>query len=137
MTVQVAGIVAGMVIFYPCCAPFAAKHGFYMEDLIVREAFRRKGFGLMLMKAVFCKQAVRLGYTLVKWCVLDWNENAIRFYQNTVGAHYLQDYHLCRLCGDALFSFAHKASTSSALLCLLLVKFINLMNLPKWILFLF
>ncbi|GAU31391.1 hypothetical protein TSUD_19370 [Trifolium subterraneum] len=41
----------------------------------------RKGFGKMLLTAV-AKQAVKMGYGRVEWVVLDWNVNAIKFYED-------------------------------------------------------
>ncbi|GAB4836434.1 hypothetical protein Ancab_001346 [Ancistrocladus abbreviatus] len=99
-------VVAGFVLFFPNYSTFMAKPGFYVEDLFVREYYRRKGFGQMLLTAV-ASQAVKLGYGRVEWCVLDWNVNAIRFYE-MMGAEVLQDWRLCRLTGDALQACGNK-----------------------------
>lgn len=74
-----------------------------MEDVFVRECYRRQGFGGLLMKAV-ANQAVKLGYGRVEWCVLDWNVNAIRFYEK-IGADVMQEWRICRLTGDSLLSY--------------------------------
>ena len=37
----------------------------------------------------------------MEWCVLDWNESAIGFYQK-LGAHVLDDWRVCRLTGAEL-----------------------------------
>lgn len=96
-------VVAGFVLFFPNYSSFLAKPGFYVEDVFVREVYRRKGLGKLLMKAV-ANQAVRLGYGRVEWCVLDWNVNAIRFYE-MIGADVMQEWRICRLTGDALQSY--------------------------------
>lgn len=57
----------------------------------------------MLLTAV-AKQAVKMGYGRVEWTVLDWNLNAINFYED-MGANVLQDWRLCRLTGDNLESY--------------------------------
>lgn len=52
----------------------------YLEDLYVKEAFRRNGVG----KALFenCIEMARLsGYKRITWQVLDWNQPAIDFYK--------------------------------------------------------
>ncbi|CAO2820801.1 unnamed protein product [Amaranthus hypochondriacus] len=95
--------IAGFVLFFPNYSTFLAKPGFYVEDVFVRECYRRKGFGGLLMKAV-ANQAVRLGYGRVEWCVLDWNINAINFYEK-IGADVMQEWRICRLTGDALLSY--------------------------------
>ncbi|KAJ1435915.1 GNAT domain [Sesbania bispinosa] len=91
---------AGFVLFFPNYASFLGKPGFYVEDLFVRECYRRKGFGRMLLSAV-AKQAVKMGYGRVEWIVLDRNVNAIKFYEE-MGANILQEWKLCRLTGEAL-----------------------------------
>ncbi|MED6181952.1 hypothetical protein PIB30_024282 [Stylosanthes scabra] len=72
--------VAAFVLFFPNHSTFLAKPGFYVENLLVRECYKRKGFGKMLLSTV-AKQAVKMGYGKVDWVVLDWNMNAIKFYE--------------------------------------------------------
>eukprot|EP00250_Pteridium_aquilinum_P035150 c8715_g1_i1 orf=174-899(+) len=92
--------VAGFVLFFPNYSTFLAKPGFYIEDLYVRECFRGNGFGSILLKSV-ARLAVELDYGRVEWCVLDWNENAIKFYKG-IGANLLPEWRICRLTGEAL-----------------------------------
>ncbi|KAF8403088.1 hypothetical protein HHK36_011182 [Tetracentron sinense] len=93
-------VVAGFVLFFPNYSTFLAKPGFYVEDLYVRDCYRRRGFGKMLLTAVASK-AVKMGYGRVEWCVLDWNLNAIRFYEE-MGAEVFQEWRICRLTGESL-----------------------------------
>ncbi|GMH11255.1 hypothetical protein Nepgr_013096 [Nepenthes gracilis] len=102
-TAEDGSVVAGYVLFFRNYSSFMGKPGFYIEDLFVRECYRRRGFGKMLLAAV-AEQAVRLGYGRVEWCVLDWNVNAIKFYE-IMGAEVLQEWRLCRLTGDALQAY--------------------------------
>ncbi|CAJ2673482.1 unnamed protein product [Trifolium pratense] len=95
--------VAGFVLFFPNYSTFLGKSGFYVEDLFVRECYRRKGFGKMLLTAV-AKQAVKMGYGRVEWVVLDWNVNAIKFYED-MGAKVMQEWRLCRLTGENLEAY--------------------------------
>ncbi|XP_047315371.1 probable acetyltransferase NATA1-like [Impatiens glandulifera] len=98
-------VVAGFVLFFPNYSSFLAKPGFYIEDIFVRECYRRKGFGKMLLSAV-ATQAAKMGYGRVEWVVLDWNVNAINFYQG-MGAQILPEWRICRLTGDALQAYHH------------------------------
>ncbi|GLT88847.1 hypothetical protein SLE2022_068560 [Rubroshorea leprosula] len=98
-------IVAGFVLFFPNYSTFLAKPGFYVEDLYVRECYRKKGFGRMLLSAV-AKQAVKMGYGRVEWVVLDWNVSAIKFYEQ-MGAQVLHDWRICRLTGEVLQAYDH------------------------------
>ncbi|KAL2326664.1 hypothetical protein Fmac_025722 [Flemingia macrophylla] len=95
--------VVGFVLFFPNYSSFLGKAGFYVEDVFVRECYRRRGMGRMLLSAV-AKQAVKMGYGRVEWVVLDWNVNAIRFYQR-LGARLLEEWRVCRLSGEALSAY--------------------------------
>lgn len=53
---------------------------FYLEDLIVEEAFRNQGFGKQLLDAVI-EFAKSQKFKRVVWQVLDWNQPAIEFYK--------------------------------------------------------
>ncbi|EFJ17571.1 hypothetical protein SELMODRAFT_233690 [Selaginella moellendorffii] len=96
-------IVAGFVLFFPNYSTFLAKPGLYIEDLFVREPYRRQGLGRILLRTV-AKEAANRGLGRVEWCVLDWNENAIKFYQE-MGALVLPEWRICRLTGDALKAY--------------------------------
>ncbi|XP_068646015.1 GCN5-related N-acetyltransferase 8-like [Aristolochia californica] len=96
-------VVVGFVLFFPNYSSFLAKPGFYIEDIFVRESYRRMGFGRMLLSAV-AAQAVKLGLGRVEWCVLDWNINAIKFYED-MGAEVFQEWRICRLTGKALEAY--------------------------------
>ncbi|GLJ42410.1 hypothetical protein SUGI_0878840 [Cryptomeria japonica] len=97
--------VVGFVLFFRNYSSFLAKPGFYIEDIFVREPYRRRGLGTILLKAV-ASQAAKLGFGRVEWCVLDWNVNAIKFYEE-MGAQLLQEWRICRLTGKALEAFGN------------------------------
>lgn len=52
----------------------------YIEDLVVKEQYRRKGVGTMLMEATL-EEARRTNCNGVQWQVLEWNQPAIEFYK--------------------------------------------------------
>lgn len=58
----------------------------------------------MLLSAV-AGQAAKMGFGRVEWCVLDWNVNAIKFYEE-MGADVMQEWRICRLTGDKLQAYA-------------------------------
>ncbi|KAL3838319.1 hypothetical protein ACJIZ3_022910 [Penstemon smallii] len=97
--------VGGFVLFFPNYSTFLAKPGFYIEDIFVRECYRRKGLGKLLLSAV-AKQAATMGYGRVEWVVLDWNVNAINFYEQ-MGAKVLPEWRICRLSGEALTAYGN------------------------------
>lgn len=78
----------------------------HLEDLIVRESDRGKGIGMLLYKEVL-KFAKKEEVKRVNWVVLDWNENAIQFYEKT-GAEVLDDWRLVEMNKDALEIFLNE-----------------------------
>lgn len=52
----------------------------YLEDFVVRDAYRGNGVGQRLFEA-FLEEAKRQKAALVKWQVLDWNEPGLNFYR--------------------------------------------------------
>ena len=93
-------IIVGFVLFFPNYSTFLAKAGYYIEDLYVREPYRGHGYGTILLQTV-AQQAVKRGAEKVEWCVLGWNEKAIKFYKG-LGALVMPEWRMCRLSGLAL-----------------------------------
>ena len=52
----------------------------YLEDIIVTESMRGKGFGKLLLDHTI-EYAKEQGYSGMMWQVLDWNTPAIDFYK--------------------------------------------------------
>lgn len=94
----------GFALFFHNFSTFLGRSGIYLEDLFVRPAHRGKGYGKALL-AHLAKLTVERGCGRLEWVVLDWNEPAIRFYEN-LGAHSLDEWRVFRLTGDALASMA-------------------------------
>ncbi|MDC8770662.1 GNAT family N-acetyltransferase [Roseateles albus] len=92
--------VVGFALFFTNFSTFLAKPGLYLEDLYVRQAHRRTGLGKGLLTRL-AQIANERDYGRFEWSVLDWNEDAIRFYEN-MGASVMPDWRICRLSGDAL-----------------------------------
>jgi GNAT superfamily N-acetyltransferase len=61
-----------------------------LEDLIVTETSKGKGFGTQLY-AAFIEKAYESGVERIEWNVLDWNTPAIGFYEKS-GATVLHDW---------------------------------------------
>ena len=67
----------------------------HLEDLIVSNAMRGLGIGTALLDEVV-KYGHRLGAKRINWEVLDWNENAIAFYEKK-GAIVMRDWDVVQL----------------------------------------
>lgn len=94
------GEVVAFALYFTNFSTFLAKPGLYLEDLYVRPAHRRSGLGKLLLTRL-AQIAVERDYGRFEWSVLDWNEDAIRFYEN-MGASVLPEWRICRLTGEAL-----------------------------------
>lgn len=91
---------AGFALWFRSYSTFLAQPGIYLEDLFVFPEHRGRGLGRRLL-AHLAHTATARGYGRVEWAVLDWNEDAIRFYES-LGARPMGDWTTYRLTGDAL-----------------------------------
>lgn len=101
---EIEGEAVGFALFFTNFSTFLAKPGLYLEDLYVRPAQRRSGLGKGLLNRL-AQIAVERDYGRFEWSVLDWNEDAIRFYEK-MGASVLPEWRICRMTGPALTEFA-------------------------------
>jgi len=95
---------AGFALFFHNYSTFLARPGVYLEDLFVFPRFRGQGLGRRLLAELARITIARAGGRL-EWSVLDWNADAIRFYQS-VGAQAMSDWTVNRVTGDALRALA-------------------------------
>jgi GNAT superfamily N-acetyltransferase len=102
------GQVAGFALFFHNFSTFLAKPGIYLEDLFVRPALRGHGIGTALLVHL-AQVAVQRGCGRLEWSVLDWNVDAIRFYEK-LGARAQDAWTVYRVTGEAL---THLASGES------------------------
>lgn len=72
-------LIVGIALYYFRYSTWKGK-AVYLEDLVVRESERGKGYGQLLLDAII-KEAKRTNSRQVRWQVLDWNEPAINFYK--------------------------------------------------------
>jgi GNAT superfamily N-acetyltransferase len=97
----------GFALFFPSYSTFLTKPGLYLEDLYVEEAHRGVGIGRAIL-ARLAKLAVERGCGRFEWSVLDWNEEAIRFYRK-LGAAPNEGWTLFRVTGDALLRLSDES----------------------------
>jgi len=95
---------AGFALWLPSYSTFLARPGIYLEDLFVFPDFRGRGLGRQLL-ACLARTAIERGCGRLEWAVLDWNVDAIRFYES-VGATGMSDWTTFRVAGPALASLA-------------------------------
>lgn len=108
LTDQPGTTVVGFALFFTNFSTFLAKPGLYLEDLYVQPACRGAGIGKALLQHLGAL-AVARDYGRFEWSVLDWNTNAIRFYEK-MGATVMTEWQICRVTGDRLQAFAAPAA---------------------------
>lgn len=104
---EVDGVVAGFALWFYNYSTFLGRHGIYLEDLFVRPAQRGHGIGKALLSGL-AQRCSDENLGRLQWSVLDWNDDAIRFYES-LGATLDREWLGCRLHGDALTRLAASA----------------------------
>ncbi len=97
---------AGLALFFRSYSTFLARSGIYLEDLFVEPHLRGQGVGRALL-AHLANLAVQSGGQRLEWSVLNWNTDAIRFYES-LGAQGRSEWTVYRLSGDDLESLARE-----------------------------
>ena len=95
-------IIVGMALFYERYSTWKGK-AIHLEDLMVTESKRGIGAGKALYLAVL-KYAFDNNFNRVAWEVLDWNKNAIAFYEST-GAEILEGWQVVHMKANKLKQF--------------------------------
>ncbi len=97
------GRVVAFALFFTNFSTFLALPGLYLEDLYVEPEQRGLGIGRALLEHLARLAATR-GYGRFEWSVLDWNADAIRFYER-MGAAVMPEWRICRIAGETLAAF--------------------------------
>jgi GNAT superfamily N-acetyltransferase len=95
---------AGFALFFHTYSTFLGRRSLWLEDLFVLPAHRRKGCAQSLLRTL-AGLAVERNCGRFEWAVLDWNAQAIAFYQG-LGATVLPDWRIVRVVGPALSMLA-------------------------------
>lgn len=74
------GAVIAIAVWFLNYSTWTGRPGLYLEDLHVDESARGRGVGRALF-AELAREAERRGCARIDWAVLDWNEDAMRFYR--------------------------------------------------------
>lgn len=86
---------AGYAFYFFTYSSFAARRTLYLEDIFISEKFRGKGIGRMFMDKLR-NIAMKNKCGRMEWVVLDWNVNAIKFYEK-YGAKELTEWKTFRM----------------------------------------
>jgi GNAT superfamily N-acetyltransferase len=90
----------GFALFFHTFSTFLARPGLYLEDLFVLPEHRGRGVGRSLLGHL-ARLALERGCGRLEWAVLNWNRDAIRFYER-LGAQPNSEWTVYRVAGEAL-----------------------------------
>lgn len=99
------GNVVGFIMFFHNYSTFVGRAGIYVEDLFVKNEYRGKGYGKILL-AFAAKTAVERNCGRMEWTCLNWNTPALDFYKS-IGAEKMSEWTVHRLSKDTLTNFAN------------------------------
>lgn len=77
---EIDGNIVGHALYFYSYSAFEGGKFLYLEDLYIKEQYRGKGYGKKLFDSVIGK-AKDDDCFCMQWCVLNWNEKALGFYQ--------------------------------------------------------
>jgi GNAT superfamily N-acetyltransferase len=95
-----AGRPVGAAIYYLTFSTWTGRQGIHLEDLFVEPGARRLGVGRALLEAL-ASECRANGYARLEWDVLDWNVDALSFYES-FGAQRMAEWVSYRLAGASL-----------------------------------
>ena len=91
---------AGFALYSYSFSSFRGRPGIYIEDLFVEQSHRGAGIGKALLVHI-ARLSRERGCGRLEWAVLNWNEQAMEFYQD-LGAAPMDEWTTFRLTGEAL-----------------------------------
>ena len=94
----------GYALFFHNFSTFLGRAGIYLEDLYIKPAFRRNGYGEAFLKYL-ARIAVERGCGRLEWSCLDWNRPSIEFYLS-LGAEQMSEWTGYRLTEQKLKNLA-------------------------------
>lgn len=85
----------GFALFFHNFSTFVGRAGLYLEDIFVKNEYRKKGYGKALFKKL-AEIALERNCGRMEWVCLDWNKPSIDFYMS-LGAKPMNEWTLYRL----------------------------------------
>ena len=98
------GVGVGYALYFYNFSTFLGRAGIYLEDLYVRPAYRKRGYGKTLLRKL-AQIAQAEGCGRLEWSCLDWNQPSIDFYLS-LNAKPMDGWTVYRLTGDTLKALA-------------------------------
>lgn len=96
--------VIGYVLYFFNYSTFIGRGGFYLEDIYIKEQYRKNGYGKAIFK-VLGKIAYENGCERMEWACLNWNKPSIEFYKS-LGAVGMDEWTVYRLTRNKIKALA-------------------------------
>jgi len=87
--------IIGYAFYFFTYSSFMARKTLYLEDIFISEKYRNRGIGKMFFEKLI-NIAKKFECARMEWVVLDWNINAIKFYDK-LGASELKEWKTYRM----------------------------------------
>jgi GNAT superfamily N-acetyltransferase len=100
----------GFAVYYTTFSTLLGKRGLHLDDLYVRPKWRGHGIGKALLSHL-AALAVKQGCGRFEWWCLDWNTDALAFYDR-LGAKPVENVLVLRMTGSALEKMAKARAES-------------------------
>jgi GNAT superfamily N-acetyltransferase len=98
------GRAAGLALWFLNYSTWTGRPGLYLEDLFVDPGERKSGVARALMVAL-AEEALARGCARMDWSVLDWNTEAMKFYE-AIGARRHEGWQPWRIEGEGIARLA-------------------------------
>lgn len=98
------GEIAGMALYFYNYSTWTGVPGIYLEDLFVKERYRKRGYGKALIKEL-AREVLKVKGERLEWSCLDWNKPSLDFYAS-LGATKKAEWVGLRVDGEALNKLA-------------------------------
>ena len=96
--------IVGFAYFHEKSSAFTGRSGLFIDGLLIDDSKRGQGLGNIMMHFL-SKTAIDRGCEMLEWGCLDWNTQAIDFYQK-IGAYCIDTMRIYRLSPDDLMATA-------------------------------
>lgn len=97
--------IVGMALYYTAYSTWKGKI-YFLDDIIVKEEYRQFGIGRKLINEMIA-EAYEKGIPQIRWQVLDWNTNAIKFYES-LGVFIDKEWYTCKMSRENMKNYLKK-----------------------------
>lgn len=101
---QEGDVPVGFALYFHNFSTWLGRAGIYLEDLFVLPAYRGRGHGKALLRAL-AQTALDRNCGRLEWACLNWNQPSIDFYLS-LGAQRMTEWNTYRLTGQTLRDLA-------------------------------